>query len=62
MTSGTNLIFHHRIADIVNHAAKLVHILSVGEELCEFASLRQRNQVFENIVQFSINNQHHAES
>ena len=50
----TNLILHHCITDIVNHATKLVRSLGAGQELCDFVSLCKRNEVLENVVQFAI--------
>lgn len=53
VTLRKNLILHHRVPDILNHAAKLIHILSVGQKLRDFVLLCQRNEVFENVVQFA---------
>jgi len=52
--SGTNLIFHHGIADILNHAVELVHIFGAVQEPCDLASLSQRDQLLKNIVQLPI--------
>ena len=51
---STNLILHHGVADIFNHAAKLLHILCVVGELCDLASLCQQHEVLKNIIQLAI--------
>ena len=51
---STNLILHHGVTDIFNHAAKLLHILCVVEEPCDLASLCQRHEVLKNIIQLAI--------
>ena len=48
----TNLIIHHGVANILNHAAKLIHILGAVQESRDLASLRQRSEVSENSIQF----------
>ena len=50
---ATNLILHHSIADVLNHAAKLLHILRVAEESYDLALLCQRREVLENFIQFA---------
>jgi len=51
-TLRTNLIIHHGVADILDQAAKLIHILGAFQEPCDIASLCQRGEVSENIFQF----------
>jgi hypothetical protein len=48
----TNLIIHHGVADILNHAAKPVHVLGAIQEPRDFASLCQWDEVLEDAVQF----------
>ena len=48
----TNLIIHHGIADILGHPGELIYVLSAVQEPCDLASLLQRNEVSENIIQF----------
>ena len=48
----TNLIIHHGIADILGHPGELIYVIGAIQELCNLASLLQRDQVSENIVQF----------
>jgi hypothetical protein len=50
--SRTNLIIHHGVADIFDHAAKPIHILGAVQEPCDFASLCQWDEVFKDILQF----------
>ena len=51
-TLRTNLVIHHGVADIFGQAAKFIHILSAIQEPGHLASLPQRYEVSENIVQF----------
>ena len=47
-----DLIIHHGITDILGHAAELIYILGAVQEPSDLASLPQRDQVSENIIQF----------
>lgn len=49
----TNLIIHHSAADVSGQVAELSHILGAIQEPCHLASLFQRNEVLENLIQFS---------
>ena len=51
---NTNLVLHHRVADVFDHAAEFIQILCTGEETCDLSLLCQRNQVFENAIQFAV--------
>jgi ABC-type glutathione transport system ATPase component len=51
-TRRANLIIHHGVADVLHHAAKLIHILGTVQEPCDRASLCQRGEVLEDILQF----------
>ena len=50
---STNLILHHGVANTLNHVAELIRIFGVGQELCDFAPLREREEVLEDVVQFA---------
>ena len=62
-TLRTNLILHHGISDILNQATKLLHVLSIFQELRDHALLCQWGKGFENIIQFpddfNLSNQPH---
>jgi hypothetical protein len=49
----TNLIIHDSVADIFDYATKPIHVLGTVQESCDRASLCQRGEVSENILQFS---------
>jgi len=51
-TLRTNLIIHHGVADILDQATKLIHIIGAFQEPCDLASLFQWGEVSENIIQF----------
>jgi len=53
--SRTNLIIHHGVTDIFDQAAKFSHILGAVEEPRDFASLCQRDEILEDIIQFPKN-------
>jgi len=48
----TNLVIHHGVTDILDQAAKFVHILGAVQEPCDFASLCKWVDLLKNIVQF----------
>ena len=48
---GTNLVIHHGVTDIVSQAAKLLHILSTVQELCDPSLLLQWDELLKNIIQ-----------
>ena len=48
-----NLIIHHCVADILDQAAKFIHILGALQETRDLASLCQRGEVLKNCIQFS---------
>ena len=50
---GTNLVIHHGVTNVVGQARQYIRILDVVEETRDFASLRQRLQIDESLVQFS---------
>jgi len=50
----TNLIFHHGVADIVDQAVKLAHVLCAVQEPCDLASLFQWDEVLKDIIKFPI--------
>jgi len=52
-TPTTNLVIHHGIADILDQASKLIHIIGAVQEPCNFASLLQWDEVLKNVVQFA---------
>jgi hypothetical protein len=49
----TNLIIHHGVADILDHPAKPIHILGAVQEPCDLASLCERGEVSESIIECS---------
>jgi hypothetical protein len=51
-TLRTNLVIHHRVADILDQAAKPVHVLSAVQESCDPPPLFQRDEVLEDLIQF----------
>ena len=51
-TLRTNLIVHHAIADILDQAAKLIHILGAFQEPRDFVSLFQWDEDLKNTIQF----------
>jgi hypothetical protein len=51
-TLRTNLVIHHRVADILNQAAKPVHVLGAIQEPCDPPPLFQRDEILENLIQF----------
>jgi len=48
-----NLIIHHGVADILDQAAKPIHIFGALQETRDLASLCQRGEVLKNRIQFS---------
>ena len=48
----TNLIIHHSITDILGQVAKFSHVFSTVQEPRDLASLLQRDEVSENMIQF----------
>jgi hypothetical protein len=48
----TNLIIHHRVADILSQAAKHVYILGAVQKSRDLPPFFQRDEVLENLVQF----------
>ena len=48
----TNLIIHHRVADILDQTTKLVHILGGIQDPRNLSPPFQRAEVLENLVQF----------
>ena len=54
-TITTDLVIHHSVADIFNHATKLISILGAVQEPCHFASSCQWGEVSENVIQFPSN-------
>jgi len=52
-TMKTNLIIHHGVADILDQAAKLIHILGAVQERRDPALLCQWGKVSKNVIQFS---------
>jgi len=51
-TPRTNLVVHHGVTDILDQAAKFVHVLGAVQEPCDFASLCKWVDILKNIVQF----------
>ena len=49
---GTNLIIHHGITDVLNQAAKFVHIPGAIQKPRDLASLLQWDELLKNIFQF----------
>ena len=49
---GANLIIHHGTADVLNHAAKFVHIPGAIQEPRDLASLFQWDELLKNVLQF----------
>ena len=47
----TNLIIHHRVADILGQAAKLAYILGAVQKSRDLPPFFQRDEVLENLVQ-----------
>jgi len=45
-------MIHHGVADILDQAAKLIHVLDAFQEPCDLASLCQWGKVSEDIFQF----------
>jgi len=52
-TMKANLIIHHGVADIVNQAAKFIHIFNALQETHKCALLCHRAEVLKNVIQFS---------
>jgi len=52
-TMKANLIVHHGVADILNQAAKRIHILGALQETSDLASLCHRGEVLKDFIQFS---------
>jgi len=50
--SGTNLIIHHGITDILDQAAKPFHIFGAVQEPCDLASPFQWGELLKNTIQF----------
>jgi hypothetical protein len=51
-TPRTNLIIHHRVADIFNQSTKFVHVLGAIQESRDPPPFFERDEVLENFVQF----------
>ena len=49
---GANLIIHHGIADVLDQAAELVHILGTIQEPRDLPSLFQWDELLKNLFQF----------
>jgi len=50
----TNLILHHGVTDIIDHATKLAQILYTVQEPRDFASLFQWDEILKDTIQFAI--------
>jgi hypothetical protein len=52
----TNLILRDGITDVLDQVTEFIYILSVVQELRDLALLRQRDEFFENVIQFPFDN------